>query len=123
MSVNILGLGAHSEERSKVEAINRSQAVIEFTLDGTILSANENFLATVGYSLAEIQGKHHRMFVDPAYAASAEYAAFWKKLASGEFEAGEFPRVGKGGKAIWLQASYNPVLDKRGRPVKVIKFA
>ncbi len=125
MSISLVGVlgGAHPEDRSKVQAILRSQAVIEFMLDGTIITANENFLNTVGYSLAEIQGKHHRMFVDPDYAASPEYTAFWKKLGAGEYETGEFHRIGKGGREIWLQASYNPILDKRGRPVKVIKFA
>jgi methyl-accepting chemotaxis protein len=125
MSGNLLGLfgNAHTDERSKVDAIMRSQAVIEFTLDGTILAANQNFLDAVGYSLAEIVGKHHRMFVDPVYAQSAEYASFWKRLAAGEFEAGEFPRIAKGGRELWLQATYNPVLDGKGRPLKVIKFA
>jgi methyl-accepting chemotaxis protein len=115
--------GGHSEERSKVDAINRSQAVIEFTLDGTIITANENFLATVGYAIEEIAGKHHRMFVDPGYAQAAEYAEFWRSLGAGQFQSGEYRRVGKGGKEIWLQATYNPILDRSGKPVRVIKFA
>jgi len=100
-----------------------ARAVIEFTLDGTILTANANFLGAVGYPLEEVQGKHHRMFVDPALAQSAEYAEFWRALGAGQFQSGEYRRFGKGGKEIWLQASYNPILDKAGKPIKVIKFA
>ncbi len=109
--------------RGQIEAVRRSQAVIEFELDGTIITANENFTSTVGYSLAEMKGKHHRMFVDPTYAAGAEYAAFWQKLNNGEFTAGSIQRVGKGGKEIWLQASYNPICDRNGEPFKVVKYA
>lgn len=109
--------------RGQLAAINRVQAIIEFELDGTIVNANENFLKTIGYTLAEIQGKHHRMFVDPSLAASAEYRKFWADLGEGEFQAGEFKRFGKGGREIWLQASYNPVFDVDGRPLSVIKFA
>ena len=83
---------------AQVDAINRVQAVIEFKLDGTIITANDNFLNCLGYTLEEIQGKHHRMFADPAYAASPEYAAFWTKLNRGEFDAGIYRRLGKGGK-------------------------
>ena len=107
----------------KVEAISRSQAVIEFQLDGTIISANENFLKTLGYTLDEIRGKHHSMFAEPAYRESAEYKAFWAKLARGEFDAGQYKRIGKGGREVWIEASYNPVLDQNGRPCKVVKFA
>ena len=107
----------------KVEAISRSQAVIEFDLDGMILTANENFLKTLGYTLAEIQGKHHSLFVDPAEHDSPEYKAFWQKLARGEFDAGQYKRIGKGGKEVWIEASYNPVMDQNGRPCKVVKFA
>ena len=106
-----------------VEAINRVQAVIEFKLDGTILTANENFLGAIGYSLAEIQGQHHRMFCESVYAQSAEYRGFWEKLARGEYDAGQYKRFGKGGREIWIQASYNPVLDASGKPFKVVKFA
>jgi len=112
-----------AEYRSKLAAIDKVQAVIEFDLDGTILSANENFLAAMGYTLQQIQGKHHRMFVDGEFAASAEYRAFWEKLNRGERESKEFKRIGKGGKEVWLQASYNPVTDVNGRPFKVVKFA
>ncbi|MEZ4701867.1 MAG: PAS domain-containing methyl-accepting chemotaxis protein [Rhodothermales bacterium] len=107
----------------QIEAINRSQAIIEFEVDGTIISANENFLKTIGYRLEEIRGKHHRMFVDAAYASSPEYTTFWERLRSGEFHAGEFRRVKNGGGELWLQASYNPILGADGKPYKVIKFA
>jgi methyl-accepting chemotaxis protein len=120
----LFGFGAQAaEDRSKVEAIDRSQAVIEFALDGTIITANANFLATVGYTLAEIQGKHHRMFVTPEYASSEAYRDFWRRLAMGEFHAGDFQRETKSGKTIWLHASYNPILNRAGKPIGVIKFA
>jgi methyl-accepting chemotaxis protein len=106
-----------------VAAIDRSQAMIEFQLDGTIITANKNFLATVGYSLDEIVGRHHAMFVDAAYGASAEYKAFWGSLARGEFFSDKFQRVGKGGKDVWIQGNYNPIFDAAGKPCKVIKFA
>ncbi len=109
--------------RGQVAAIGKSQAVIEFKLDGTIITANDNFLNTLGYRIDEIRGKHHSMFVDDATRNSAEYRQFWEKLNRGEFVAGEFKRIGKGGKEVWIQASYNPVLDQSGRPVKVVKFA
>lgn len=112
-----------NDYEGQVNAIHRSQAVIEFDLYGVILNANENFLKTVGYDLQEIQGKHHSMFVESDYASSLEYKQFWKNLAEGKFEAGEYMRVGKDGKEIWIQASYNPIFDGRGNPVKVIKFA
>nr|WP_142409090.1 PAS domain-containing protein [Bacteriovorax stolpii] len=112
-----------SDYEGKTNAINRVQAVIEFNLDGTIIKANENFAGAVGYSLDEIKGKHHRMFCEPEYAASAEYKAFWEKLARGEYDAGEYKRFGKGGKEIWINASYNPIFDASGRPYKVVKFA
>ena len=107
----------------KVEAIGRSQAVIEFNLDGVILTANENFLKTLGYRLDEIQGKHHSMFVEPAYRDSAEYRQFWEKLRNGEFQAAQYKRLGKGGREVWIEASYNPILDLNGRVWKVVKFA
>jgi methyl-accepting chemotaxis protein len=106
-----------------VAAINRSQAMIEFQVDGTILNANENFLGAVGYSLSEIQGQHHRMFCEPSYTASPAYAEFWKKLGRGEFESQEYMRITKSGKQIWIQASYNPVFDAQGKVIKVVKFA
>jgi methyl-accepting chemotaxis protein len=104
-------------------ALNRSQAIIEFGLDGKILTANENFLKTLGYSAEDIRGQHHSMFVDPAERAGMGYRAFWEKLARGEFDAGRYKRIGKGGREVWIQASYNPILDGNGKPFKVIKFA
>jgi methyl-accepting chemotaxis protein len=114
---------AGSDMRAQFDAINRVQAIIEFSLDGKILTANENFLKAVGYTLSEIQGQHHSMFVEPAYRVSAEYKAFWDKLGRGEYDAAQYKRIGKGGKEIWIQASYNPIMDKRGKPYKVVKFA
>jgi methyl-accepting chemotaxis protein len=109
--------------KGKVDAILRSQAVIEFDLQGTILTANDNFLSALGYTLAEIKGQHHSMFATPEYRSSPEYRAFWEKLGRGEFDAGQYKRIAKGGREIWIQASYNPVFDASGKPVKVIKFA
>ena len=106
-----------------IAAINRSQAVIQFELNGTIIDANENFCGAIRYSLDEIKGKHHSLFVDGAYANSPEYEAFWEALRGGEFQAGEYRRKAKGGRDIWIQASYNPVMDSSGKPVKVVKFA
>ena len=107
----------------QLNAISKSQATIEFNLDGTIITANENFLGAVGYSLDEIKGKHHQMFVDPAYRNSSEYREFWASLARGEYQAAEYKRFGKGGREIWIQASYNPILDLNGKPFKVVKYA
>ncbi len=113
----------NADYRGQIEAIDKSQAVIEFDLDGTIRTANENFLGTVGYPLGEIRGQHHSMFVEPDYARSAGYRDFWARLGRGEHQSGEFKRVGKGGREIWIQASYNPILDVHGKPVKVVKYA
>jgi len=107
----------------KVDAINRSQAVIEFNLDGTVIAANKNFLDLLGYRLDEIQGKHHSLFVEPAQRESAEYKKFWDALRRGEYQAAQYKRIGKGGKEVWIEASYNPVMDLNGRPWKVVKFA
>jgi methyl-accepting chemotaxis protein len=104
-------------------AIDKAQAVIEFTLDGKIIHANANFLNALGYTLDEVRGKHHSMFVDAAYAKSDEYRAFWQKMARGEFEANQYKRIGKGGKEVWIQASYNPILDAKGKAFKVVKYA
>lgn len=123
-ATDITELETESNERvAKMEAISRSQAVIEFTLDGTILTANENFLGAMGYNASDIVGRHHSMFVEPEYAASGEYRTFWERLNRGEFIADKFKRIGRGGKEIWIQASYNPLLDLNGKPFKVIKFA
>jgi len=112
-----------AEFEGKIRAINRAQAVIEFELDGTVITANENFLRIFGYNLNEVIGKHHRIFCDPGYAESPEYARFWQKLGRGEYEADEFKRISKDGAEVWLQASYNPIFDMEGRPLKVVKFA
>jgi methyl-accepting chemotaxis protein len=109
--------------RAQTMAIGRVQAVIEFNLDGTIITANDNFLRALGYSLPEIQGKHHSMFVEASFRDGPNYRAFWQKLNRGEFEAGEFKRIGKGGREVWILASYNPVFDENGKPFKVVKFA
>ncbi|MGE0383774.1 MAG: methyl-accepting chemotaxis protein [Gammaproteobacteria bacterium] len=111
------------ELEATIAALGRSQAVIEFGLDGTILAANENFLSTMGYSLNEIAGRHHSMFVEPAHRQGAQYRAFWDRLARGDYDAGQYKRIGKGGREVWLQASYNPIPDVDGKPCKVIKFA
>ncbi len=108
---------------SKMAAIGRSQALIEFDLDGNILDANDNLLTTMGYSLDEIRGRHHRTFMDPVEAASPAYAAFWRDLNAGRFVATKFRRIAKGGREVWLQASYNPVIGPDGRPAKVVKLA
>lgn len=108
---------------SRVAAIDRSQAIVEFDLDGNILHANAGFLAALGYQLDEVIGRHHRMFCDPAYAASEDYAAFWARLRNGEFVIDEFRRVARDGSEVRVQASYNPVLDALGVPYKIVKFA
>lgn len=104
-------------------ALNRVQALIEFDLEGIILHANENFLATVGYTLAEVQGRHHAMFCDPEYVKTGEYKDFWARLGRGEYDRGDYKRVGKGGREVWINASYNPIIDADGKPYKIIKFA
>ncbi|QTH62916.1 PAS domain S-box protein [Psychrosphaera ytuae] len=112
-----------ANHRGQIDAINRSQAVIEFELDGTIIHANDNFLSVMGYSLDEVKGRHHSMFAPPGVAESHEYKAFWQKLGRGEFDSGEYKRIAKDGSEIWIQASYNPVYDSAGKPFKVVKFA
>jgi methyl-accepting chemotaxis protein len=111
------------DNTAQIAAISNSQAVIEFGVDGTILIANDNFLRKLGYALEEIKGRHHSMFVDEADRHGAEYTEFWLKLARGEYVAGEFCRLGKGGKRVWIQASYNPILDAKGKPYKVVEYA
>lgn len=107
----------------QVEAISRAQAVIEFQLDGTIIRANDNFLSAMGYSLDEVAGKHHSIFVDSSDRNTADYRAFWDSLNAGEFKSAEFRRIAKGGREIWIQASYNPIFGIDGKPYKVVKFA
>jgi methyl-accepting chemotaxis protein len=110
-------------DASRIAAIDRVQAVIEFKLDGTIVTANENFCNAVGYSLAEIQGKHHSLFMPADQRDSAGYREFWAALNRGEFQSGEFKRIGKGSREVWILASYNPLLDERGKPFGVVKYA
>jgi methyl-accepting chemotaxis protein len=112
-----------ADSGGQLAAIQKSQAVIEFRMDGTIITANENFLNTLGYALGEIQGKHHSMFVEPGERGSPAYQAFWEDLNRGEFQTGEYRRIGKGGREVWIQASYNPILDLNGKPRKVVKYA
>ena len=111
------------EVDGQISALDRSQAVIQFKIDGTIIKANDNFCNALGYRLDEIQGQHHRMFVESSYAQSSDYRDFWEKLQSGQFHAGEFKRIAKDGSEIWIQATYNPILDPQGRVVGVVKFA
>jgi len=112
-----------AELDGKITALDKSQAVIEFDLDGHVTSANANFLSVVGYSLHELVGQHHRKLCDEAYTASPEYQAFWERLRSGEFDSGRYRRVAKSGRTIWLQASYNPIYDGNGKLHKIVKFA
>ena len=113
----------NADYSGQIDAISKSQAVIEFNMDGTIINANGNFLTTLGYTLDEIRGKHHSMFVDVAYRNSADYKHFWESLGRGEYQSAEYKRYGKGGKEIWIQASYNPIMDLNNKPFKVVKYA
>jgi methyl-accepting chemotaxis protein len=117
------GMRTHADLAAKLDALDRSQAVIEFKPDGTILTANANFLTAMGYTLSEVQGRPHGMFVEPAYRDDPAYLAFWDALRRGRFQSAEFKRIAKGGRTVWIQASYTPVLDHAGRIVKVVKFA
>lgn len=112
-----------ADHEGQVKAINKSQAVIEFNMDGTVITANDKFQAALGYRLDEIRGKHHSMFVEPAYRDSSGYRDFWERLRRGEYQAAEYKRIGKNGKEVWIQATYNPILDPDGQPFKVVKFA
>ncbi len=112
-----------SDNAALLSALDRAQAIIQFNLDGTIIDANDNFLDVMGYRLEEVRGRHHSMFADPAYAASHDYRMFWERLNMGEMQSAEYKRLGKGGKEVWIEASYNPVLGPNGRPYKVVKFA
>jgi methyl-accepting chemotaxis protein len=113
----------NAEYEGKVSAIGKAQAVIEFDMSGHVLAANENFLDVMGYFLDDIKGEHHRMFCDPEYAASAEYKRFWQKLNRGEFDSGRYKRIGNNKKTVWIQATYNPILDLNGKPYKIVKYA
>ena len=108
---------------AQMTAISRSQAVIEFTVEGIILEANENFLRALGYTIEEVRGKHHRTFVERGFEESAEYRTFWDKLRRGEYQAGQYKRVAKNGKEVWIEGAYNPILDTSGKVCKVVKFA
>jgi methyl-accepting chemotaxis protein len=124
--LNILKRAAWSRDAAQnamMDALNQSQAIIEFDVDGHVLTANKNFLDTLGYTLDEIRGEHHSLFVDPVERKSAAYANFWKSLSRGEFQSAEYRRVGKGGREVWIQASYNPIRNRDGDVVKVVKFA
>lgn len=112
-----------AEHAGRIQAVNKSMAVIEFEMDGQIVTANEHFLKALGYSLDEIKGRHHSMFVDETYRQSFEYKEFWTKLGQGEYHTGEYRRLGKGGREVWIQGSYSPILDYHGRPFRVIKYA
>ena len=114
---------ASANFEGQISAIDKAQAVIEFSLDGKILRANDNFLNTMGYVAGELTGAHHSLFVEPAYRQSPEYRMFWDKLGRGEYDAGQYKRIGKGGKEIWIQASYNPINGLDGKPYKVVKYA
>jgi methyl-accepting chemotaxis protein len=111
------------EQQARLAAIDKVQAVVEFTLDGLVTAANPVFLGLMGYTLDELKGRHHRVFVEPAYAQAPEYEAFWNKLRRGEHDQDQYCRLAKGGREVWIEASYNPILDAHGRPCKVIKFA
>ncbi|MCJ2063449.1 PAS domain-containing methyl-accepting chemotaxis protein [Methylobacterium sp. J-088] len=115
---------AHSLDLDgQISALHRSQAVISFTPEGTILDANPNFLAAMGYSFDEVKGRHHSLFVDAAERSSEGYQRFWASLAQGKFKSAEFQRLAKGGRTVFIQATYNPITDAGGRVVKVVKFA
>ncbi|HZZ74126.1 MAG TPA: PAS domain-containing methyl-accepting chemotaxis protein, partial [Pirellulales bacterium] len=113
----------NADYSGQLAAISKSQAIIEFQLDGTILTANDNFLNTLGYTLNEVQGRHHSLFCEESLRNSAEYREFWTRLGRGEYQAGEFKRLGKNGKEVWIQASYNPIMNRDGKPFKVVKYA
>lgn len=113
----------HLDMSAQLFAINRSMAVIEFDMDGSVVTANDNFLRTLGYTMEEIKGRHHSIFVDDSYKLSFEYKDFWNRLNRGEYFASEYKRIGKGGREVWIQASYNPIMDASGKPFKVVKFA
>ncbi len=113
----------NADYSGQIEAISKSQAVIEFNMDGTVRDANQNFLSTLGYRLEDVVGKHHSMFVEAAHARSSDYREFWQNLNSGRFQSGEFKRIGAGGREVWIQASYNPILDLNGKPFKVVQYA
>jgi methyl-accepting chemotaxis protein len=119
----LFSLFRRSSMAAKLTAIDKAFATIDFSLDGHIITANENFLATVGYTLDEVRGKHHSMFLEPGARGTVEYEQFWRDLNRGEVKSAEFRRLGKGGREIWLQASYNPILGRKGKPIRIMKIA
>ncbi len=121
--MSAFNFSSNSDAKAVLDALGRSLGIIEFDRTGKILTANENFCNVVGYSLSEIKGQHHSIFVEPDYVRSADYKAFWAKLDRGEFDAREYKRIGKGGREVWIQASYNPVLNSKGKVLKVVKVA
>jgi methyl-accepting chemotaxis protein len=117
------GRAAPAERSAEIAALNRSQTVIELSLDGTVLAANDNFLKTMGYLLDDIKGRKHSLLVDPVEHVAVEYRQIWEKLARGEYDVGQYKCIAKGGDEVWLQGSFNPILDKRGKPFKVVQYA
>ncbi|MGW9822019.1 PAS domain S-box-containing protein [Methylorubrum extorquens] len=115
--------GVRSDAEATLAAVSRKLGIIEFSPDGTVLTANENFLAVIGYSLPEIQGQQHSLFVAPAYKVSAAYQAFWEILRAGKSQTGRYKRLAKGGREVWIEATYNSVFDRSGKPYKVVKIA
>jgi methyl-accepting chemotaxis protein len=113
----------NADHEGQLAAIGKSQAVIEFDLKGNVLHANENFCRALGYNLEDIKGRHHSLFVETSHRDAPEYRAFWERLASGQYDAGRYCRIGQGGREVWIQASYNPIYDMNGRPFKVVKYA
>jgi methyl-accepting chemotaxis protein len=120
---NTAAKAATEDWQGQLAAISKSQAVIEFDLGGVVLTANENFCSALGYQLEEIRGRHHSIFVESAYAGSEEYRDFWRRLGAGQFESGEYLRLGRGGNKVWIQATYNPIFDAFGQPYKIVKYA
>jgi methyl-accepting chemotaxis protein len=118
-----LSLSREAEYAGRLAAVNRSMALVEFDMDGRIVDANDNFLKALGYALDEIKGRHHGMFVEESYRQSLEYKEFWIKLQRGEYHTGEYRRLGKGGREVWIHGSYSPILDTKGQPIKVVKYA
>jgi len=123
-ATDVTGEKARSvEQAGLVAAMRKAQAVVEFDMDGILLDANEKFLELMGYAIGDVQGEHHRVFCDDDYAASLAYRKFWQQLQRGEYDCGRYRRLGNDGKVVWIQATYNPILDANGKPVKVVKFA
>jgi methyl-accepting chemotaxis protein len=110
-------------DKEILAAIDKSLNTIEFSMDGTVITSNNNFLNMLGYTLEEVQGKHHGIFCEPSYVESHEYSEFWAKLNRGEFDSGEYKRIGKNGREVYIRATYNPIFDLSGKPIKILKIA